>query len=200
MVNGDIARSDNHPTWRVVVDRILEDMRLLAETAIPVVEMPDAAGAVRAVEVKLAAIRQGWNAEQLAAASDPESELGPSTFPPERGAHGTRQPQVVGTEFRTVTTRTAKRSYNTAAILCGIARGLSQPGAGVGPIEALTWAVKERLAKVEWRWQELQRVAREYGLPLRVVQGVVADDGDTEGPWVGELWKTRTEQEALRGE
>jgi hypothetical protein len=180
-------------TWPHHIDGIKLHLGLLELDGIPIAEMPDAAGEVRAIERRLATLRQGWNAEQLEAARDPESEFGPATFPTEHGQFGTVQPKVVGSEYRTVTTRTAKRTYNTGAILAGMVTH----GGFAGTMDALVFAVRERLATVDWRWADLQRYCRATGLPLRTVPQRILDDGDLDGPWVGEEWREQVRQERI---
>ena len=179
--------------WNDHLETIRAAVRLLAETDIPVAEMPDAAAAVREVERRLANLRRGWNEEQVTAAKDPEGEFGPPTL--ERTQFGTIRPVVTGADFRTVTTRSAKRTYNTAAIL----HGMVARGGFLGVTDALTFALREGLARVEWRWSDLQRYATTVGLPLRTVPHRIADDGDLDGPWVGEDWKTTVSQKAITG-
>jgi hypothetical protein len=186
------------PDWRLTMTNLKVDIGLLEAATIPIQDMPDAAGMVRAIEVRLADLRHGWNTEQVQAAKDPESEFGPSTLKPERSAFGTVQPQVVGREFRTVTTRTAKRTYNTAPILIGLSKALAEDDTKVvTPIDALTYAIRERAAEVTWKWTALTRLARDLGLPLKVAKGPIADDGDLDGPWVGEDWRETVTQQAI---
>lgn len=189
MAEGDIS-------WRYCVDK-LKGYTIALETApVPVAEMPDAAGAVRDIERRLAAIRHGWNDEQMEAAKDAEGEFGPPTF--ERTPYGTVSPKVVGTEFRTVTTRTAKRTYNTAPLLRGIAQGLTvRHGVETSEMDALRFVLRGGIASIDWKWRPLTVLARDLGLPMRVVPRPIADDGDLDGPWVGEDWREGVKQEAI---
>ncbi len=163
-------------------------------------EVPDAAGAVRAVEVRLGDMRRAWNDAAVADASDPESEYGPDTLgsqEPEKGPYGgTIHPKVTGTKYRTVTTRSCKRTYNTAAIMVGLARADELPEV-TDPVEALMWAIENKVATVKWGWRQLEKMAKGLGLPMRVVPREIADDGDIEAPWVGEDWKDKTTQEPI---
>jgi hypothetical protein len=183
-------------TWQETVEDLRNKTAWLALLSIPVEEMPDAAAQVRDVERRLAELRHGWNEQQIQAARDPENDLGPATFPAERTSFGTVQPQVVGRQWRTVTTRTAKRSYNTAAII----HGLVQHGAYQEPTLALMGAIREGAAKVDWRWTQLQALARRLGLPLRTVDHAIPDDGDLDAPWVGESWQESVRQEPVKGD
>jgi hypothetical protein len=91
-----------------------------------------------------------------------------------------------------VTTRSAKRSYNTAAIVWAVA------GATDGdPTHALMRCVNTGVATVAWSWSKLRSLAEELGLPLKKVNHPVIEDGDIEGPWVGEDWKAQVRQEAV---
>lgn len=163
----------------------------LEAAEVPVAEMPDAAGAVRDLERRLAELRHRWNEAQVEEAHDPESELGPPTL--EHTAFGTQKVQVVGRQYRTVTTRSAKRTYNTAAIL----HDMVEHGLFAGSMDALGFALRERLARVEWRWSDLTRYARTVGLPLRTVAHAIPDDGDLDAPHVGEEWRESIKQEAV---
>jgi len=185
--------------WKVATDTIKVGVSLLEhDVVIPVAEMPDAAATVRDIERRLADLRHGWNTEQIAAARDPESEVGPPTFEPT--PFGVQRVEVKGTEYKTVTTRSAKRTYNTAAIIHGIAKALGGSQEPVSPTEALLWAVRRGVAAVEWKWKRLQETARELDLPMRVVLHPISDDGDLAGPWVGEKWTERIGQKAVMDE
>ena len=180
--------------WDHFIGCIEDDIRQLRDAPIDIREMPDAAGRVRAIERRLADLRHAWNEEQLAAAKDPESELGPGTFEPEPSPYGgTIHPKVVGTEYRTVTSRSAKRSFSTAPILVGISEA-----EGIGPVEGLMFAIDQGLAAMTWKWTPLKKYVLAKGLPMRVVEHPIPDDGDLDGPWVGELWSESVRQEAIK--
>lgn len=165
---------------------------------VTVTEMPDLAGRIRAVERNLADIRKALNETQLEAARDPESEVGPGTFEPEPTPWGgTVHPKVQGTGYRTVTSRSAKRTYNTAPILVGIAEAVEGLD---GLLDGLVYGLENGLLTVAWRWTPLQKFAQAHGLPMKVVQHPIADDGDLDGPWVGEKWTESVKQEAIRDE
>jgi hypothetical protein len=166
------------------------------EFDIDVDQMPDLAGRIRSAERALQEIRWALNEEQVAAAKDPESPVGPDTFPDEKTAFGTVKPRVVGQQFRTVTTRSCKRSYNTAPILMGVAEveGFDSP------LDALPFALSAGLLTITWKWTPLDKYSRANGLPLKTVKREIADDGDLDGPWVGEVWTESTRQEPVRGD
>lgn len=187
--------------WRAAVDEMREVLGLLETAAIPIVELPDAAGAVRDIERRLADLRHRWNEQQVEEARDPESELGPPTL--ERTQFGSQKVQVTGREYRTVTTRSAKRTYNTTALLWGIARGLEarEPQAGpVSELNALRYCIVAGVASVKWAWTPLTRLARDLGMALHTVPHAVAEGDDLGGPQVGETWVEQVRQEAVKEE
>ncbi len=179
----------------------------LEALTIEVPDIPDAAGDVRAIEVRLQSLRKDWNELAVMEAEDPESEYGPETLgsqEPERGQFGgVVRPRVTGERYRTVEkSGPTKRTYNTAAILQGIAN--AEPLANEmsaeaheGPLDALMWAIEQKVAEIKWKWTPLQKAAKALGLPMRVVKHEIADDGDLDGPWVGEVHSTVTTQEPI---
>ena len=179
--------------WRELIDGMKQAVTALEADTISVAEMPDAAGRLHEIERRLAVLRRRWNAEQIEAANDPESEVGMSVLAPEPGRFGTVRPKVVGTEFRTVTTRSAKRTFNVAAILAGASKAWDADIA-----TTIRRLLAERVVKIDVRWSELDRLAKREGLPMRVVDHEV-DDDDVTGAWVGEVWTTRTKQEPITG-
>lgn len=185
----------DHPTLDGVLATLEHAAKDLRGVPVDVLAMPDASGRLRAVEITLAEVRRGWNAATLVAVKDPENPLGPETFPAERTLFGTVKPRVVGTQYRTVTKRSAKRTYSTAAILKGA--GDSEHFAG-SPLEALMAMLREGAVRLDYVWGEFEKFCRRYGLPMRVVEGAITDDGDVTGPWVGEVWKETVSQEAVK--
>ena len=174
---------------------------------IEVPDIPDAAGDVRAIEVRLQELRWEWNELAVVEAKDPESEYGPETLgpqDPEPSEFGGRvTPRVTGQRYRTVEkSGPTKRTYNTAAILQGIAdaeplEDQISAGAHEGPLDALMWAIEQKIAEIKWKWTPLQKAAKALGLPMRVVKHEIADDGDTGGAWVGEEHTTKITQEPI---
>ncbi len=170
----------------------------ICEVEVP--DIPDTAGRVRAVEVKLGEMRRAWNDEAVAAANDPESPHGPETLgdqTPEPGEYGgIKHPKVTGKAYRTVTTSSTKRTYGTAAILNGIADTDELPEV-TGPMQALMWAIEQGIAKLTWNWTPLQKAAKALGLPMRVVRHSIVNDGDVKGAWVGEDRTEKSTQEPI---
>lgn len=81
-----------------------------------------------------------------------------------------------GERFRTVQSRKASRSYNTAAILSAFDHDL----------HALLDADAVRLS---WRWTELKRYAYQAGVTLSIAPREIEDTGEVDGPTlVGETW------------
>jgi hypothetical protein len=192
-----MSHHDRPYTWRNAVDGIKLILEGLEQTDVPVVEMPDAAGAVRDLERRLAELRHRWNEAQVEEARDPESELGPPTM--EHSQFGSQTVQVVGREYRTVTNRSAKRTYNTAALLRGIAVGLTAHSlTETSELDALQFVLRGGIASVAWKWTPLTRLARDLGLPLRTVDHAIPDDGDLDAPHVGEEWRESIHQEAVK--
>lgn len=85
---------------------------------------------------------------------------------------------VDGDEYRVVEANTAKRSYNTAAILARFAaKGYD-----------LTDLIGMRAAQLEWRWTQLKRAAAQADVDLEIAHHEIEDFGEIEGPLVGEVW------------
>ena len=169
----------------------------LEALTIEVPGIPDAAGDVRAIEVRLQALRKDWNELAVTEAKDPESEYGPETLgsqESEKGQFGgIVRPRVTGQRYRTVEkSGPTKRTYNTGAILNGIAE--SDETETSSPLEALMWAIAQKVVTLKWNWTPLQKAAKAFGLPMRVVKHEIADDGDLDGAWVGEEHSTITTQ------
>ena len=177
-------------------------VKSLETLTIEVPDIPDAAGDIRAVEIRLQALRKDWNELAVTEAKDPESEYGPETLGPQEAEQGqfagVTRPRVTGARYRTVDkSGPTKRTYNTAAILKGIADRHTGFSAGDGPLDALMWCVEQKLLDLKWKWTPLQKAAKALGLPMRVVKHEIADDGDTGGAWVGEEHSTVTTQEPI---
>ena len=173
--------------------------RALGEVDLEVPDIPDFAGRVRAVEVKLQKMRRAWNEAAVIEAKDPESPHGPETLggATEVSPFGkVTKPKVTGTLYRTVVNTKTDRSYNTGAIINQIADSKLVEDVDT-PIEAIMWAVRMGLATLKWNWTPLQKAAKALGLPLRVVPHSIADDGDLDGPWVGEQKTETTTQEPI---
>ena len=179
----------------------------LEKLTIEVLDIPDAAGDIRAVEIRLQSLRKDWNELAVTEAKDPESEFGPETLgsqEAEKGQFGgVVRPRVTGERYRTVEkSGPTKRTYNTGAILHGISTSDNAPIEGgphdvYSPLEALMWCIEQKVAESKWKWTPLQKAAKALGLPMRIVKHEIADDGDLDGPWVGEEHSTITTQEPI---
>lgn len=205
-------------TWQDAIEEIGAAVRRLEAMTIADEDLPDAAEGARLWAGRLGELKREWLDQAMQAMRDPESPVGPATFdePPDDASRVANEPMPVGPTTKqprgytgaggaTVkTSRTAKRSYNTAAILVGIAEGeydqrcavhLAEhgpdgptPDPPMTPVEALLYAVRGGVATVSWKWTPLKDLAAELGLPMRIVKREIADDGDPTGPWVGEVW------------
>ncbi len=179
----------------------------LEQATVEVPDIPDAAGDVRAIEVRLQALRKDWNELAVVEAKDPESPHGPDTLgsqESEKGQFGGRvTPRVTGQRYRTVEkSGPTKRFYNTAPILQGISQMEHtmvgrDPNEDTTPLDALMWAIEQKIVTIKWNWTPLQKMVKAMGLPMRVVKHEIADDGDLDGPWVGEVHSTITTQEPI---
>lgn len=87
---------------------------------------------------------------------------------------------LVGADYKLTESRSASRSYNTAAILAAF----DMQGYG------LTELRKADAVRLSWRWTELKRAAYEAGVVMRIAPQEVSDDGDVEAPMIGETWQT----------
>ena len=174
--------------------------KALLECDPEVIEIPDIAGRMRAVETKLGDQRRDWNEVAVIAASDPEDPAGPDTFgdqTPEPGKFGgIVKPKVTGKQYRTIVQRKTTRSYNTATILAGLADAEELPEIK-SPLDAILWARSEGVLTLKWSWTKLQKAAKLLGLPMRVVQHAIEDDATLGGAWVGEAHVDKSTQEPI---
>ena len=88
---------------------------------------------------------------------------------------------VEGSEYRIVEQNSAKRSYNTAAILHGF--------------QSQGYDIKDLLnmdaVRLSWRWTQLRKAAQMADVELRIAGHEIEDDGDIAAPLVGEAWTSR---------
>jgi hypothetical protein len=96
------------------------------------------------------------------------------------GLEAEMDPSSVGDEYRQVEQRRAKRSYNTARLIDAFGEaGLS-----------MQQLIRDDVLRLSWQWTPLRRVASQAGVTLAITPNEVLDDGDLDGPMVGEVWST----------
>lgn len=125
-------------------------------------QIADLLGQTRSVEVLLAEWRRTLTAEQ----DEP----------------------AVGTHYRTEVVRKAVRSYSTAPILAAVAE--RDPKGGI--FGALMRLRSEGAVKLSWSWTKLQRFLAANDIELTIANHEIDDDGDTDGPMVGQVWTETT--------
>lgn len=95
---------------------------------------------------------------------------------------------VTGSEYRVSESRSAKRSYNTAAIL----RQFDEKG----------WSLHNLMAadavRLSWRWTELRKAYNLAAVDLTVAAREVTDAGDLDEAPIGEVWETKYAVEAVK--
>lgn len=95
-------------------------------------------------------------------------------------------PQVEGEVYEVVEQRRAVRTFNVAAILMTAATERPMP-------ETLRDLIAEDVLRIQPQWTKLNRYFSDHGLELRIAKGkATVDDGDIDGPHVGEVWHTET--------
>ena len=87
---------------------------------------------------------------------------------------------VDGKEYKVTESRSAKRSYNSAAIIASLSR------ADIGVKDILN----SDAARLSWRWTELKRLFNQANLPLTTIGHEVEDLGEIDEPHVGEVWES----------
>jgi hypothetical protein len=153
-------------------------------------QLADAAGMCRRVERDLAEIRHGWN-EQL---KDAEPVQAAEPAAPTQWDKDTAQ--AVGRKFQTTKSRSAKRSYSTAAILHGVAQETN-----TNPMQQLNMMVMAGVAVIDWKYTKLKGYLEGLGIDLgehTVSDEPVDDDGSISSDWMGEVWSTSMGQQAIK--
>ena len=87
---------------------------------------------------------------------------------------------VDGNEYRVVEQRKANRSYNTAAILADF----DERGIGLRDL------LRRDAARLSWHWTGLKRAAESEDVDLTIAHHEIEDEGEMDGPLVGEVWKS----------
>ncbi|KKN15594.1 hypothetical protein LCGC14_0984440 [marine sediment metagenome] len=135
----------------------------------------DACGLTREIEVSLSETRRGW--EQVAATEmEPivDHDKSQRVNPYDRGT-----PVAVGKQYELVPTYKTDRSYNSPAILAGLA--------GEGTIlQALRMAMDMDAVRLTWRFTQLKRLLSDQQVPLRIEYQEISDDVGTDGAMIGE--------------
>lgn len=123
-------------------------------------EAADAFGHVRRAEVELADWRRSLLSEQD----------GP----------------VVGDLYQIVEDRKAERTFSLAPIMTD----MMEHDATLDGYRVLNELLAAKAAKLTFSWTNLQRLFARKGMTLRVANHEIEDDGDADGPHVGQVWKS----------
>jgi hypothetical protein len=136
----------------------------------------DACGLTREIEVLLGETRRSW--EQVAADEmEPihNHDRSERVNPYDRGT-----PVAVGKQYELVPTYKTDRSYNSPAILAGLA------GADGTILQALRLAMDVDAVRLTWRFTQLKRLLSDQRVPLRIEYQEINDDAGTDGAMIGE--------------
>jgi hypothetical protein len=87
---------------------------------------------------------------------------------------------VTGDNYQVAETRSATRSYNTAAILSAF----TEAGWDLHDLR------KRDAVRLTWRWTELRAAYNEAGATMKLAPREIEDDGDIDGAHIGEFWKS----------
>ena len=143
--------------------------KAVASSALPDELTAEAAGRVRAVERNLAGFRQSILAEAS----------GPS-------------PDLTGGGFKLVEKRTCKRSYSLAPIVADVSAAT-----GKTSFEVIMDMIAGGALSLTVGWQNLERYFVQHDITLRKAGHEITNDGDVDGPHVGEVWTSKVEQVAV---
>jgi len=136
---------------------------VLVKTAVPDELVADVAGRVQHVERTLGQFRRNLLAEQ--------------------------DVDVDGREYGLRSGgRVATRSYNLAAITYSL---IDEQTDITTFMEALNELISQQAVKLTFGWQRLQKVFQDHDVMLRVAHHEISDDGDVDGPHVGEVWSEK---------
>lgn len=97
-----------------------------------------------------------------------------------RGLETEIEPGTEGDEYKATTGRKARRTYNTGRLIDAFAN------AGV----SFMGLVRDDVIRIGWQWSNLRKAASTYGVTLAITPNEIDDDGDLDGPMVGEVWTT----------
>ncbi len=138
----------------------------------------DACGLTREIEVLLGETRRSW--ENIAATEmEPvvDHDKSNRVNPYDRGA-----PVAVGTQYELVPTYKTDRSYNSPAILAGLAGD----DEGRTILQSLLLAMDADALRLTWRYTQLKRLLSDHQVPLRIEYREINDDAGTDGAMIGE--------------
>lgn len=147
------------------LDSIAAAATALAAAAIPEHQLVDVAGDLRHAERRLADLRRNL-----------ESEIPPG---------------AVGEKYKAVERRSAKRSYNSEALV----RLFRDRWEAPSDSDALYELWRAGVIDVAWRWTDLQRAADKWDVTLGVAKHEIRDGDDS--VHVGEVWRTVTTIEGV---
>lgn len=91
---------------------------------------------------------------------------------------------VDGTSYLIVERRKADRNYNRTKILSTVMDGLDMP-----PWQAFRALEDADAVRLDWQWSKLGRFFASNRLTLTVANTEI-EDGDLDGPHVGQTWRT----------
>ncbi len=87
---------------------------------------------------------------------------------------------LIGVDYQLTEGRSAKRSYNSAAILSAF----EDKGWGIGMLAS------DDVVRLGWQWTKLKAALTEADITLTIAAHEVEDLGDIDAPMVGEVWDT----------
>ena len=142
-------------------------------------ELADTVGHVRAIEISLGDARRRW--EMIVAEMEPKR-----TWDPQRRVNTNERagaPEVEGKDFSLVKQFKNVYTFNTPAILTGIAAS----DEAMTPTDALMEAIGMEAATLKWGVTKLQKMADLIGFPLTISVEEVHDHDGTDEPMIGKV-------------
>lgn len=152
------------PILDLELEALATAINQLEATPIPEHHLVDAAGELRHLERRLASVRRSL-----------ESEIPPG---------------AVGEKYKAVERRSAKRSYNSEALV----RLFRDRWEAPSDSDALYELWRAGVIDVAWRWTDLQRAADKWDIPLTITKHELRDG---EPAHIGEVWTSSTLIEGL---
>jgi hypothetical protein len=92
-----------------------------------------------------------------------------------------------GNAYEIVEERRAKRSYSPAPILASFMDHMN-----FDAYQTLRYLLGCDAVRLQWSWTNLQRAFAANGVSMKVANHEVADDGDTTGAHIGQVWSSYT--------
>lgn len=162
-----MAQAKTHLT---VLRRFRDNLRNLVELPQPSPEeVADILGEIRHIERLMADWRRSLSAET---------------------------PDAEGKNYRTVTKRRARRSYNTTRIIGDVQVALAKERGEASAWDAIRELMGADALRLQVRWSDLKKLLALWDIPLVVAQHEI-EDGDLAEAQVGEIWEEYTTQEAI---